>query len=426
MEQVSTERPYDMRRHARRPSVQPVYYLVSTIEAKNRTWLSCKGQLLDASETGICIQTDLPLAPGHIVWFNETIENRAGFVRWCRQLDSIYKSGIELDEIHVGRLDAATDLFNERMEDIEKRCDNPEENPGELYKATLHAVEDVLVACKDFEEGVRDRDIIRDARIRFHQKTNHILSKSYCLNRARIWPQGYQGDYKTLEGIYRNTPLSDGIGYYLDLCALNFPLADAVRNRIRKLESILRYELRHRKAPSVLNIACGSCREVFELVPDIEESGARFTCIDLDDDALTFAANRLSLTSLSPAIADQIVMRKYNAMRMFDYEMNQTEFGMQDVIYSVGLFDYLPTDFLATLLRSLYLILKPGGKLITSFKDASRYRSQEYHWLADWDGFLQRTETDFRNILSDAGMPDALVEETREESGIIIFYIISR
>ena len=67
--------------------------------------------------------------------------------------------------------------------------------------------------------------------------------KATVVNRARTWPQGYQGDYKTLEGIYRNTPLSEGIGYYLDLCSLNFPLGTAVRNRIKKLEDILREEL---------------------------------------------------------------------------------------------------------------------------------------------------------------------------------------
>jgi hypothetical protein len=102
------------------------------------------------------------------------------------------------------------------------------------------------------------------------------------------------------------------------------------------------------------------------------------------------------------------------------------EFGMQDIIYSVGLFDYLPTDFLITLLSSLYNMIKPGGKLIASFKDASRYRSQEYHWIFEWDGFLQRTEKDFRNILCDAGIPDSAISEVREESGIIVFYTITK
>jgi cyclopropane fatty-acyl-phospholipid synthase-like methyltransferase len=106
--------------------------------------------------------------------------------------------------------------------------------------------------------------------------------------------------------------------------------------------------------------------------------------------------------------------------------MNLKEFGMQDLIYSVGFFDYLPSDFLVNLFRSLYALLNPGGKLIASFKDASRYRYQEYHWVFDWDGFLQRTEQDFRNILSDAGIPDTKISESREDSGVIVFYVITK
>src|SRR4030067_328499 len=84
-------------------------------------------------------------------------------------------------------------------------------------------------------------------------KTEFIMSKSYLVNRARTWPQGYQGDHKTLEGIYRNIPLSEGIGYYLDMYFLNVALANGVRNRIKKLEEILRKEIAAKDAPSILN-----------------------------------------------------------------------------------------------------------------------------------------------------------------------------
>jgi SAM-dependent methyltransferase len=426
MEHVYIDRPYDMRRHERTPSAQPIHYLVSMIEAKNRTWLSCKGQLLDISEAGICIQTNHPLSPGNIVWFNGTSEEKAGFVRWCRRLDSTYKIGIELDKTHIRKLDEATDTFMKTLKQIEEQCSDHAENPDEILRKVQQAVDGVCIACETFEKEIGDKDVIRDSQVRFREKTNSILSKSYCINRARTWPQGYQGDYKTLEGIYRNTPLSEGIGYYLDLWGLNVSLAAAVRNRIKKLETLLRDELRQRMFPSVMNIACGSCREVFELATDIAKSGARFTCIDLDDDALAFSANRLSFTPISPLTSDQVVMRKYNAVRMFDHELNLQEFGMQDIIYSVGFFDYLPTDFLINLFGSLYALLKPGGKLIASFKDVSRYRYLEYHWIFDWDGFLQRTEEDFRRILSDAGMPDSSIYETREESGVIVFYIATK
>ena len=327
---------------------------------------------------------------------------------------------------YVKLLDMATEQFNKELEAIEKRCYDPNENPKELLMATEKALNDVVYICEEFEQGVKDKDIIRKARIEFREKTNPMLSKSYCINRARTWPQGQQGDYKTLEYAYKNTPLSEGLGYYLDLYFLNLDLAHAVRNRIIKLEDILRDEMLKRQQPSILNIACGSCREVFELAPVIEKSGAKFTCIDLDNDALSFAANRLSYTNISPLISNQVKLRKYNALRMFDHELNMSEFGKQDIIYSVGFFDYLRSDFLANMFQALYKSLNPGGILITSFKDASRYRHQDYHWLVDWDGFLQRTEEDFRSIFSEAQIPFSAISEMREESGVIVFYVITK
>jgi len=405
------------RQFERRPYSKIIDFSVSSRESREQKWLNLKGKAIDISEKGIGIQTDYPLAPGHMLWFNDGIEDKAGFVRWCIQLDNDYRVGIKLDEKHVKHLDDVTELFNKRLEEIEKRCSNPEANPDKLLHDVTMAISDVLDACAEFEREVKDKDIIRDARIRFHGKTNTILSKSYCINRTRTWPQGYQGDYKTLEHVYKNTPLSEGIGYYLDLCLLNSDLAPAVRNRIKKLEDILRDELLNREKPSVLNIACGSCREVFELATVIEKSGAKITCIDLDNDALSFAANRLSYTSISPLSSNQVNLRKYNAIRMFDHDLNMSEFGRQDIIYSVGFFDYLQSDFLAKFFKALYNMLNPGGILITSFKDASRYRHQDYHWIVDWDGFLQRYEEDFMGIFSEAKIPFSAIREMREDTG---------
>ena len=414
------------RKYDRIPYSQSIDYSLSISESNKRKWLNLKGKAVDISETGIGIQTDYPLAPGHMLWFNGGIEEKAGFVKWCSKIDNEYRAGVELDGRHIRTLDEATEIFNKRLEEIEQRCGNSEEVPEELLSFTTSAISEMSHTYVKFEQEVKDQDIIHDARIRFREKTDKFLSKSYFLRRARTWPQGYQGDYKMLEGMYRNTPLSEGIGYYLDQAFLNATLTVGVRNRIKSLQDILKEELLKREKPSVLNIACGSCREVFELSPEIEKSGAHFTCIDLDNDALAFAANRLSFTNISPVTSDQVVLRKYNAIRMFDHELNVQEFGMQDIIYSVGFFDYLGTDFLVRILRALYKLLNSGGLLITSFKDAGRYVGPDYHWIVDWGGFLQRNEEDFRRILYDANIPDMAITEVREESGVIVFYLLGK
>jgi SAM-dependent methyltransferase len=288
---------------------------------------------------------------------------------------------------------------------------------------TTKAIMDMCNAAEMFEQTVgQDKSAIKDAQIKFREKTNHIFTKSYY-NRARIWPRGYQGDYEMLEFHYRNTPLSQGIGFYVERYLLVSTLAIAVRERKELLRELLLAELNMRANPKILDIACGSCREIVELASDITRSGAEVICLDFDEEALKSSANRMALTGIS---TDMIKFRKYNALKMINPERNVKEFGMQDVIYSVGLFDYLDDNTLIRLLSSLYESLSPGGKLIASFKDCRRYSTFIYHWLINWNGFLQRTEEDVWALYEKAGFLRSAVTTVREKSGVIAFYTVTK
>lgn len=311
--------------------------------------------------------------------------------------------------------------LNKKLQDISPYCVGQRFNE-EIYNEVSKTINSVVPFFKTFEEGVRDRKIIKVAQIIFRDKTDPIFLKSYYFNRARTWPQGYQGDYITMENCYRNIPLSVGIGYYLDLFLLNSSLGQAVRNRIKMLEQLIREELQNRNGASILNIACGSCRELMGLAVDIMDYKADVTCIDNDEDALRFSMKRLSTLGLD----DYVKFFKYNAVRMFDVDSSMSEFRGQDIIYSAGFFDYLPSDFLVRLFRSIYNILKPGGVIIAAFKDADRYDHRPYHWLVDWDGFLQRNPEEFYRIFRAAGIPLSLITEKREPTGIVVFYIIQK
>ena len=322
--------------------------------------------------------------------------------------------------VYQQRLDRRTQLYLEQLRAYEERCKSPEADREELLAAITIENESMLAACAEFERAVgSDAQVLREARQRFRERTHAMLSKSHFITQARTWPRGYQGDYQMLEGVYRNIPLATGLGYYLDRYSLSTSLGVAVRERRASLRGFLSRELAQRRKPAVLDIACGSCREVFELAQDITRSGATFTCLDFDPEALQFAANRMPYSGIDP---EQISFRNYNALKMVNPQRNVKEFGRQDVIYSVGFFDYLGDDVLVRLLASLYDLLTPGGLLITSFKDRQRYGSQYYHWMVDWDGFLQRTEEESRNLLRRAGIPDGTVSTVRDASQVIIFY----
>lgn len=329
----------------------------------------------------------------------------------------------ERPRTYVEALDARIETYMAKLRDFEVRCSMPDADKEALLDELTMLNDSMLQACAQFEEGVNDPLALKQAQVYFREKTHPILSKSYGINRCRTWPQGQQGDFMTLELIYKNSQMSEGIGSYLDEYMQSTALGVGVRERIIKMRELLKNELISRSNPKVLDVACGSCREVFELAPEIKASGAKFTCVDIDNAALDFALDRFAFAGLTEEHTELI---QYNALRMFDLETAQTEFGMQDIIYSIGFFDYLPDEFLVKLLSSLYLLLNPGGKLIASFKDANRYRPELFRWLVDWDGFLQRTEKDFDRVLREANIPSSALSMTRVDSGSIVFYTATK
>jgi SAM-dependent methyltransferase len=329
----------------------------------------------------------------------------------------------ERPRTYVEALDARIETYLATLRDFEARCSMPDADKETLQDEITVLNDTMLHACAQFEQDVNDPLALKQAQVYFREKTHPVLSKSNAINRCRTWPLGHQGDFMTLELIYKNMPMSDGIGYYLDKYMQSSPLGIGVRERIVKMRELLKHELNSRSNAKVLDVACGSCREVFELAPEIKASGAKFTCVDLDSAALDFALDRFGYAELSEENTQLI---QYNALRMFDLETAQTEFGMQDVIYSIGFFDYLPDEFLIKLLSTLYLLLNPGGKLIAAFKDVDRYPPQVYHWLVDWDGFLQRTEKDFNRVLREANIPNSALSINRVDSGSIVFYTATK
>lgn len=437
-----------MRRFRRMNYAETIDLSVLMPEVKDRNAFRLKGKIVDLSDGGIGLHVEYPLSPGAMLSFTRGDSNKYGVVKWTLKMDDhLHKAGLALcsDDTYgtqypveladtfsttnkdlatcTAALNANTEAYIQALETLSAASSVAGADSGQIMDDIRALNEKMMSACAEFEDDVaHDEDILKAQRHAFQAKTDRILSGSYIIRHARTWPQGGQGDYKMLEYVYKNSPQSTGLGSYLDYYGLSLPLAQAVRCRIIRLEEILRREITSRKAASVLNIGCGSCRELMGLAPDIVASGAKVTCIDLDGDALAFAMERLSFTEA----ADSIEFRKYNATRMFDDELNMAAFGMTDIIYSAGLFDYLPSEFLSKVLGALYRMLNEGGTLVAPFKDAARYSAQVFHWLVNWDGFRQRTEKEFRFIIADAGIPVAAVREERDATGLIIFYVITK
>lgn len=324
----------------------------------------------------------------------------------------------------IQRFREATERFTQQLKQIDERCRDPRETSGQIQQAVVQAFNEMTAHFDAAERGVgNDPQRIRELQVEFRQNTAEWFFKSRLMHHARTWPHGYTGDYEMLETVYRNESLSTGLGYYLDRHFLSKILARAVRDRKEFMRSLLEKEISARKDLKILNLASGSGREVEELADMIKASGAVVTCVDFDPDALRFSEGLFDAAGLLPRNA---ILRKYNVQKMVSRERNEKEFGPQDVIYSIGLFDYLGDDLLVRLLGALFDLLAPGGKLIASFKDCTRYDRRDYQWMVDWGTFLQRTEQDCRSLVDRAEVPRAACAMHRDASGVIMFFVISR
>jgi len=206
------------------------------------------------------------------------------------KIDLVSSGGEEIGRYKT-LLDQATERFISRLENIEKKCSDTHIDAETLFNETHLAMLDIGLACAQFENEVdHDKKVIHDAAKKFRERTHPMISKSHFLNHGRTWPNGYPGDHKIIEAIYKRAEMSGGIGFYLDKYFLfAITLTVAVRGRKERLHDLLQAELAQRKNPRILDVACGSCREVFELAAAIQESGATVTCIDSDPEALSFS-----------------------------------------------------------------------------------------------------------------------------------------
>ena len=242
---------------------------------------------------------------------------------------------------------------------------------------------------------------LKEKQAEFRKFTDSIFQQSYFFRRARQWPRGYPGDYQTLEQNYKGVPIeSGGIGMYLDNYFLTRTLAEGVRERKEFLSELILKELESRSGGQrILNIGCGSSREIFDIGRRVNKFDSRMTFLDYDEEAVNYSELLLHNGGID---LSEFGFEKYNVFKLTSVERTESKFGKQDIIYSAGLFDYIKTAGLIKVIHSLYSLLDEDGVIIAPFKDRKSYGTFDYHWLVDWAHFYQRTIEDVTEILEEA------------------------
>jgi extracellular factor (EF) 3-hydroxypalmitic acid methyl ester biosynthesis protein len=209
--------------------------------------------------------------------------------------------------------------------------------------------------------------------------------RSRFAERAYYKPKGYAGDYLMMEMIYRDQPEGDGkLGTLTDSWCLSSAAAKAVRGRrellCNQLESLCRQKRDQGNPIRIMNLACGSNRELFDFLARCDYTEAiEATCIDADPQALTYTDQQVNNFAHHASIRlmnDNVVKWAAGGMRH--------DYGLQDIIYSAGLTDYLDRRLFQALVTRSCEHLKPGGVLIIgnfSTKNRNRvFMDHILHW----------------------------------------------
>lgn len=307
----------------------------------------------------------------------------------------------------------------------------------ELQKETAEEVsEEQRARCRAILQRLNDRlqeclALIDDPRMEEYawgfifKELFPYFMRSRFAERAYYKPKGYAGDFLMMEMIYRNQPDGDGkIGGLVDEWCLDTAAARAVRGRRKLLASLLEKQcstlLANDKDVRILNLGCGSNRELFDFLARCNATDRiEAVCMDADAEALDYTNRCVNVFRHRSSIRfmqDNVVKWALGRVRH--------NFGLMDIIYSAGLTDYLDRRLFQALASRCFEHLKPGGVFIAgNFGPNNPNRAFMDH-LLQWK-LIYRDEAEIRDTL--AATPFGTnVEILAETQQINLFAVSSR
>jgi extracellular factor (EF) 3-hydroxypalmitic acid methyl ester biosynthesis protein len=269
-----------------------------------------------------------------------------------------------------------------------------------------------------------------------HQYSLRMVDRFFMqtpwMQRARFKPFGYPGDYEVMRFFYeRNfagpTLFAKAIGY----STIQTKAAQAVRFRKdlikRQLRALIQARAGLDRPLRVLSVAAGPGQELYDLFVESDRLPGQLEIVLFDQDkgALSYAYRRLKPLAEQkfPGQVNLLYLHESIKRLLRDPEMF-APFGLFDMIFSCGLYDYLQASTALVLTRNLFARLAPAGELYIGNmvpENPSRW-IMEHH--LDWK-LLYRTRAELMEIGSRAA-PDASLRLLEEETGVNPFIELKR
>ncbi|MFC1592352.1 methyltransferase domain-containing protein [Thermodesulfobacteriota bacterium] len=296
---------------------------------------------------------------------------------------------------------------------------------GEISRQCAETLDALADAGHELELIIEDAALIKEVKQRVRTLLGQFLYQSRNFKRGLEKPRGYPGDYKMLEMVYDEHDYSRGLGKYIDRYGLEQPYAVGIRLRKDKMKNILYDFINSSKDEqlNILNLASGACRDITELfnLPMRFAGKVALTCVEQDEEAIQYSKNQLELVDTGTV---DVRFVQGNILRLEELAVGAD--GSYDLVYSIGIADYLQDRMLKKILQDSYRMLKKGGTLVIAYKDKEKHTPLALNWYADWS-FVPRNEQELVALIRDAmGADNICVSIDRQDTGIIFFAEITK
>jgi len=237
-----------------------------------------------------------------------------------------------------------------------------------------------LMAAKDFSEMV----------ITPEMQAGPIWRRSYEK------PLGYPGDFRVMDYVYswqdQGRNLFGKLVHRLGLDAL-----ECVATRMSMVQHMISREVMNRSSSEpvrITNLACGGAQEIVNFLGQGRlQRPVHLTLIDQDRDALTYAYERAYPFTIRSDGKAQLQCLQSSFTELMKGGSLSSKREPQDMIYSVGLFDYLRERRARNLLHTLYEQLAPGGLLVIgNLKIGPKAGRWAAELICDWSMIYRTAE----------------------------------
>jgi len=209
-----------------------------------------------------------------------------------------------------------------------------------------------------------DEKTIREAREVTENIVTQHLVEAPVLRRAYEKPRGYPGDYEVMQHYFDDDFRGDSaFGMVFHKITNQHPLSAGVRTRSTHVANEIARRSAgrgHQDPLRVLSLGCGIGAEV-GFVHSASTSAVSWTLIDQEDEALARAYRNARVLAPPGGRGPEVSCVNVSFSQLFRGEVSPNSWGEQDIVFALGLFDYLPASSASMLLFALYELIGPGG-----------------------------------------------------------------